>query len=250
MVMQISRGRARIGVLVPFTNTNLEADMAMLCPGGVTMHYARMGGYDLDEVPDENQMASLGSSDLSGPLALLAGAKPDVILYGCTSATLTHGPEFDRTLSSKIRRDYGVPAITAAGALVFALQSLGINCTAFASPYVKNINKTAIAFLQNSGVKVVSSAGVDDQLDNYGQGSLTPEQVCQMARRADSDTAQAIVLSCTDMRAVETVTQLELELNKPVITSNLAMLFASLQHINVSAAEINCGALFRQESHS
>ena len=33
-----SRGRARIGVLVPFTNTNLEADMALLRPSGVSHH--------------------------------------------------------------------------------------------------------------------------------------------------------------------------------------------------------------------
>lgn len=221
--------------------------MALLCPSGVTLHFSRMGGYDLDQIPDENQMAGMGDSDLSGPLKLLAGAKPDVILYGCTSATLTHGPAFDRNLSQRIKRDYAIPAVTAAGALVLALKSMGIKQIAFASPYVENINKTAIAFLQDSGFDVVSTAGIDDELDNYGQGSLTPEKICEMARQADHQAAHAIVLSCTDMRAVETVAQLESELNKPVITSNQAMLFASLPYINVSPAEIDCGALFRQE---
>ena len=70
---QGSRGRARIGVLVPFTNTNLEADLAMLCPPGVTLHYARLGDYDEDEIPDEKQMAGLGDADLSEPLRLLMG---------------------------------------------------------------------------------------------------------------------------------------------------------------------------------
>ena len=52
-----SRGSGRIGVLVPFTNTNLEPDMALLRPPGVSMHFARLGGYDLDAIPDAGQMA-------------------------------------------------------------------------------------------------------------------------------------------------------------------------------------------------
>ena len=67
--MHNSRGRARFGILVPFTNKNLEPDMALLQPEGVSMHFARMGGYDADEIPDEAQMQGLGAADLEEPLA-------------------------------------------------------------------------------------------------------------------------------------------------------------------------------------
>ncbi|MCP4379144.1 MAG: Asp/Glu racemase, partial [bacterium] len=50
-----SRGRARIGVVVPVTNTNLEPDMQLLRPDGVSIHFARSGGYDVDAIPDEKQ---------------------------------------------------------------------------------------------------------------------------------------------------------------------------------------------------
>ena len=33
------RARTRIGVLVPFTNTNLEPDMVRLCPPGCTLSF-------------------------------------------------------------------------------------------------------------------------------------------------------------------------------------------------------------------
>ena len=81
----------------------------------------------------------------------------------------------------------------------------------------------------------------------YGQGNLLPDQVCNLARKANSEHSQAIVLSCTDMRAVETVDKLESELNKPIITSNQAMLFSALVHINFTVKKISCGALFKQE---
>ena len=59
-----SRGRARLGIVVPFSNTNLEPDMQMLRPSGVSLHFARAGGYDLDEVPDSNQMRQFALASL------------------------------------------------------------------------------------------------------------------------------------------------------------------------------------------
>src|SRR6516164_5915357 len=47
-----SRTRVRIGVVVPFSNTNLESDMILLRPAEASLHFARAGGYDLDATPD------------------------------------------------------------------------------------------------------------------------------------------------------------------------------------------------------
>ena len=149
--MTQSRGRARFGVLVPFTNSNLEPDMALMRPKCVSLHIARMGGYDADEIPDEGQMQNLGAADLDDPLRLLAGVKPDVIFYGCTSATLTHGPEFDRALAARIRAESGAETVTAAGALVHALRTLDATRIGFASPYVPAINNMAIGFRAEMG---------------------------------------------------------------------------------------------------
>ena len=226
-----SRGKARIGVLVPFTNTNLEADMALLRPDGVSVHFARLGGYDVDEIPDASQMAGLGSANIDDTLRMLSGAKPDVIMYGCTSATLTHGPAFDTDLASKIARQSGAGTVTAAGALVAALQTLEVTQIGFASPYVARINDDAITFLAGSGIDTVRRSEVSEALDNYGQGELTPQKVFDLGLAADHPDAQAVVLSCTDMRSVEIIDRLESEIGKPVITSNQAMLFAAMQHL-------------------
>jgi maleate isomerase/arylmalonate decarboxylase len=233
--------------VVPFTNTNLEPDMALLRPRGVSMHFARLGGYDIDEIPDAAQMSGLGAADLDEPLRLLAGVRPDVILYGCTSATLTHGPAFDRDLASRAEAMTGAKAVTAAGALVTALTALGARRIAFASPYVDEINDQAIAFLAESGFETVSKAGVGVALDNYGQGEMTPEAVFDLGRSADSLEAEALVLSCTDMRSVETLERLEQALGKPVVSSNQAMIFAALRHLDLPPDCIRCGRLFREQ---
>lgn len=241
--MTPSRGMARFGLLVPFTNTNLEPDMALLAPERVSLHVARMGGYDQDAIPDAAQMHGLGAADLDEPLRLLQGVRPDVILYGCTSATLTHGPEFDRALAARIKADSGAETVTAAGALVHALATLGAKRIGFASPYVAAINDMAVAFLAQTGVEAVARSEVGSALDNTGQGAMTPQAVHDLGLAADHPEADAIVLSCTDMRSVETIAALERALRKPVISSNQAMAFQARQAIGLDAPVSGYGQL-------
>lgn len=247
--MRPTRGRARLGILVPFTNTNLEPDIALMCPQGVSLHVARMGGYDENEIPDESQMQGLGLADLDGPLRLLMGAKPDVVLYGCTSATLTHGPEFDASLSRKIRTHSGAATVTAAGALVRALNALQARRIGFVSPYVPAINDLAVRFLKECGIDVVARSEVTSALDNEGQGALTPEAVFDLGLRAQHEEADALVLSCTDMRSLEVLDRLEATTGLPVISSNQAMMFAALQELQINDTFAGLGSLLRRDVH-
>lgn len=227
------RGRARLGLLVPFTNTNFEPDMGLMAPQDVICLSARMGGYEAEAIPDAAQMQGLGTSDLTEPLRLLAGAKPDMVLYGCTSATLTHGPAFDADLAGQIKRQSGAACVTAAGALIAALRALGASRISFAAPYVSQINAQAVAFLAGHGIETVRQAAVSETLDNDGQGAMTPEEVVALARRAMHPQAEALVLSCTDMRAAEVIAVLEAETGCPVVTSNQALLFAALSTLGL-----------------
>lgn len=245
-----SRGVARIGLLVPFTNTNLEPDIALLAPPGVTVHAARLGGYDIDEIPDISQMVGLGAADIDEPLRLIGGVRPDVVLYGCTSATLSHGVSFDRDLSERVSAISGAKTITAAGALVAALGLLNIEKIAFASPYVASLNDLAIAFLADSGFETVSRADYPVALGNYGQGDLSPDTVYDLGMRANSENAEALVLSCTDMRSVETIERLETAIGKPVVTSNQAMMRVALDHLGLPSPDLSLGRLLSDRTVS
>lgn len=239
-----ARDRGRIGVLVPFTNTNLEPDLMMMRPPGTTLHFQRLGGYDVDEIPASGQMAGLGASDITHDLQMIAGVRPDVVLYGCTSATLTHGPAFDADLAKRIRENSGASCFTAAGALVSALKVLGIAKAGFSSPYVGEINDQATDFLQSNGIEIVKRADIGRPLSNYGQGELTPQEVFELACKADDRDAEAIILSCTDMRSAEAVSTIEKALGKPVVTSNQALVFCTLRTLGIPRHDRLPGRLF------
>ena len=239
-----SRSGHKIGVLVPYTNVNLEPYMAMMCPPGCTMHFERLGDYDIDEVPGSEQMARLGASDLTETLRLISGVRPAAVLYGCTSATLTHGRAFDRDLADLIRDRSGAVSLTAAGALVEAVGALGVTRVGFSSPYLGEINDQAVAFLASEGIETVERADIGRALGNYGQGELTPDEVIALALRVARPGVAAIVLSCTDLRAAEAVDRIEAETGLPVVTSNQAMIFALCRALSLPRPAGAPGRLF------
>lgn len=236
----------RIGVLVPFTNTNLEPEMMRMCPRGASVHFTRIGGYPVVEIPASDQMQDMCQADISEALTLIAGVQPDVVLYGCTSATLTHGLDVDRNLAVRINAATGAKAITAAGAMLTALGDLGANKVEFASPYVGEVNAQAIRFLADAGIETVKCADVGKALSNHEQGALTPDDVFDLAAWADCEDAQAIVMACTDLRAVDAIRKIEAELSKPVVTVNQAMMFSVMKEFSRNPLAPAFGRFFDQ----
>ena len=120
-----------------------------------------------------------------------------------------------------------------AGALVGAVHALGVSRVGFSSPYLGEINTQAMDFLTQNRITTVKCADIGRELGNYGQGELTPDEVFDLAMQADHPKAEAIILSCTDMRAVEAIDRIETALDKPVVTSNQAMMFALMRALDL-----------------
>jgi len=184
-------------------------------------------------------------SSLDQNLSDLKDARVDVIAYGCTSATLSEGPEFDDEFCKKITLDTGIPAITTAGALVEAIKGMGVKHVSFTSPYVKRLSREATDYLAASGISVLKEVAFDKELSSLEQNALTPQDAFDMALKANHDDAEAIVISCTDYRALEAIEAIEKALDKPVITSNQALIYACLKRLGISTRDISgAGRLF------
>jgi maleate isomerase len=238
----------RIGLIVPSSNTNLEPDCLMLAPSGVTVHSVRSGGYDVNVVPDSGEMRRFVRQSADEYLRLLTDARVDIIAYGCTSGTLSDGPEFDRQFCAELARKSGRPAITTAGALIEAIRSVCATRVAFTSPYVKRLSREGVDFIRNCGIDVVKEVTFERDLSSIEQNALTPQDAYDMAVRANHPEAQAVVISCTDYRALEAVPAIEQRLGKPVITSNQALIFVCLERLGIDGKHLTAGGrLFMQQ---
>ncbi|MFT5218302.1 MAG: maleate isomerase [Planctomycetota bacterium] len=238
----------RIGMIVPASNTNVEPDSLMLSPPGLTLHFTRSGGYDINAIPDSDEMRRYVRQDLDQQIKLLSDSRVDLIAYACTSATLSEGPEFDRQFCAELSEKSGCPAVTTAGAIIEAIKSLGAERVAFTSPYVKALAAESVAFIEQCDIEVVRQHGFDTELSSLQQNALTPADAYRMGIETDHPDAQLLVISCTDYRALEAVPALEKALNKPVITSNSALMYCCLQRLNLDCGALSAGGrLFRDK---
>jgi maleate cis-trans isomerase len=81
-----------------------------------------------------------------------------------------------------------------------------------------------------------------------GQGYCQPEEVLRLARSCVVPGAEALVVSCTNLRTFEVIAELERETGLPVVTSNQATLWALLARAGREARGRGLGRLLELSS--
>lgn len=210
-----------IGLIVPPTNTVNEAEWKRIAPAL---------RFPLVRMPLHAHADEALYRDLRTALEALRPEAPDVIAYACTASSMVLPLD---TLSAFIEREAQVPGVATAPALVHACRALGLERIALATPYHDALNEHEKAFFEACGIRVLSMKGL-----GIGAGGaheyvriarVPPEEVYAHCLSAWVSQADGMVVSCTDFRTLDAVPRLERELGKPVVSSNLATLWAALR---------------------
>ena len=235
--------RAKIGVIVPPTNTANEAEWQQLLPAEVTLHTARMPLHT-DTTSDVGRAALY--RDIEHHAAQLAMANVNVIAYSCTAGSLVNPVT---ALAEHVTRVTGIAAVTTVQAIVQALEMLNIRSLAIVTPYHDALNEHEERFFEDIGFEVVNITGL-----GYGENGpaefrniarVQLDAVVELVCAADRPDADAILVSCTDLATLPVIDSLEASLGKPVISSNSATLWASLRAVGVIDSVIPGGTLLR-----
>ena len=234
--------RARLGLIVPPTNTVNEAEWARLMPEGVTFHSHRMPLHtDAESGPGRAALLA----DLEAVFALLGQCGADVIAYACTAGSMVTPAD---ALPGELTARTGRAAVTTAAAIVAALRALGVRRLAVATPYAQALNDHEAHFLADHGFEVLKLAGLGIGAGGpreYPRIARTPlEAVAAHARGAMVPGAEALLISCTDFPTLPLIAPLEAELGVPVVSSVTATLWAALREAGIADAPAAGGRLF------
>lgn len=235
--------KARIGLIVPSTNTVNEPEFWRLAPPGVTIHTSRV--LLLGQATPASYFRMAEAIDRAAEE--LATAEVDVIAYGCTSGSIICPlPELLRKMSEKT----GTPATATAGSVVAALRAFGVERVALGTPYVDFVNQAEKKFLEDYGFRVTSMFGMElghTQEERRSINRVPPEALFQLARRIDRPDAQAIFISCTALASLDVIAELEREFAKPVIISNLACFWSCLRLLGLRTPIRGYGRLLEEK---
>lgn len=204
---------------------------------GAGLPVAHIYGTDLHAIPE---LLDLGSPDkLRHGAELLAPHQPEAVVWACTSGSFVYGPRGARDQVDALATAAGVPATSTSLAFVDAVRALGVRTVAIAASYPDDVAELFVEFLADAGITVVSmrSAGIDTAAE---VGTLTAEQVRQLAVANDHPDAEALLIPDTAMHTLAVLPELEAALGKPVLTANQVTIWAGLR---LAGAAVTCPAL-------
>lgn len=219
---------ARIGLIVPSTNSVVEPELTSHAPGGVAFYATRV---PVAEVATEaEKVASIVAmrDRLPAAAAELGSLGPAALAYACTSGSFLKGRDVDAETCTALRTASGVPSYTTSTAMVAALNALGVRRLAVVTPYIAPVAAGAVSYLEQSGFEVVGRADLG-LLSNLEKGRLPASASEELVRRVDLSSADAVMVSCTNWRTLDRLAALEQNTGLSVVSSNLATLWAGLR---------------------
>ena len=233
---------ARLGVLVPAGNPTIEPELYRMAPAGVTIHFARLSSLAGDPgAADGMERRTLGYLD-SVPEAArsLADLRPGVVVIAHTAVSYLTGFAAEPALLARLAGLTTAQPLTAARAILAALEHLGVRRLALATPYPETIAAAGRRYWEAAGLEVVSHQGLPGVQNIYAE---TEARAYELGRTADAPAAQAVLVSGTGLPTAGIVERLERDLGKPVITSQTATLWRALGMLGIGDPVRGYGAL-------
>jgi len=227
-----------IGLIIPSSNRLTEPQFNAYAPPGVGIHVTRLRMTGKFRKP---------LSELKRPLVeaaeALSDVKPAMIVFHCTANSMESGLAHEKAIIEIIEQASGCPTITTAQAITQAFDRFGIKKLVLISPYVKATNQLEVNYLTETGYTVLHELGLG--LETHAYSTVTPQEWKNIVKENTRTDADGYFLSCTNTRMIEAVEDLENDLDKPVVNSNQATLWACLKKLGVVHTDKKLGRLFQ-----
>ncbi|MFQ5858625.1 MAG: Asp/Glu racemase [Anaerolineae bacterium] len=224
----------RVGLLIPSSNTVMEVDFYRSLPASVSVHTGRMY---MESTTVQGEELMLDEHAI--PTAkILATAKPDVVVFGCTSAGALRGNAYDTELCQRISEVTGRPTISVIESVRSKLRSTRSTKVAVLTPYVDELNRRIKASVEADGIEVVAIHGMGISI-NFDLALVQPTEIVEFARQrlGTRPPVDTLFISCTNYQAVSALPLLKEIYNVPVVTSNQAALEAVCRALAVKPTD-------------
>lgn len=230
----------RIGLIALATDHTSELDFARICdPEEVGVYVARIN-YENPTTPENLKLTGPKLTEAAG--LILPDEHLDVVAYGCTAASVVLG---DETVANYIQQAKpGSKCVTPTSAAFAAFEALGVNKVSVLTPYSPLVTEELTTYFSRNGLDVVNwnCFGLDD---DRKMARVSRSSIIASAVETINDTAEALFISCTALRAAVCVDEIERITGKPVVTSNQAVVWRSLRLAGIDRKIPGYGRLFQ-----
>lgn len=227
--------RAKIGILIPASNTIVEPEMALLQPLGVTNHIGRMSRSRRPAHDLELYKKYLGNSvDMASAIDLLTACEPNLIVHGHSVDSFVGGLSGAHAMKAQMEAmSSGIPVILPSLAILRALEvlkkprKLGI-----LTPWMAPADEACKAFFEAAGYDVLAIKGlqhptpIDIATADAGLLNRTVDEVNVAG-------VECIIKVGTNSAMARLVADMERRIGKPVLTVNVTTYWAGLRFLGI-----------------
>ena len=241
--------RAKIGVIIPSTNTAVEYDIGKIQSRGVTWHPARFWVESPGLSNDEEfiQFLELIRNEIPVSIRDVLTSNPTHIMMGMSAETFWGGIEGNEQFIKRVTDQIGdLGLTTGANACADALKLLNVRSIAVLTPYQEVGDKQVDSFFRDMGYDVKAVKGL--RCESATSIADTPDQVViDAVKEIDADNVDAIVQVGTNLSTLDMFPTIEKWLGKPCLSINTVTAWHALRACGVNDQFDGMGQLF--ENH-
>ena len=172
---------------------------------------------------------------------ILPDEKIDCVVYACTSGTIAAGYN---SIEKKVKIAKPEAKVTTPStAAIKALKKLKIQKLSIFTPYSKRLNDEVVEYFKKENFEVTSNSYFDIESD-IDIGKVDQNYLYEVLSKIDLKDADALFVSCTALPVLPIIDKLEKKLNKPVLSSNQALIWDTLENIGKNNSVKGFGKLF------
>ena len=235
-----SKPNPRIGLITLASDFRIEKDFNNIIYGkNIDLFCNRIKCYN----PLTNETLKKMADDITDVTKeILPDQKLDCVAYGCTSGSIAAGYDsiFEKVNKAKPNTKVSTP-ITAA---IKGMKKLGIKNLSIFTPYTSEINDSVADFFNKENFKI-NDMNYFDIASDLDIGKVDSNHLFSVLKKIDLSKSDALFVSCTALPVLSLINDLEKELNKPVISSNQALIWDCLELINSNNNIEGFGRLFK-----
>ncbi len=239
-VDQSLNAQKKIGLIVLASDYTIDQEFRNLFPiANLDYYQARIENSPIITPETLSAMKSKIQSTLK---LILPGDKLDIVGYGCTSATVVLGE--DEIFSSIKSVHPNAKCTTPITAALKAFEALEAKKIAVITPYTEDVNFYISEYIKRSGYSLTAFSSFNEKRDPIVASIDRDSIIAGVKETIQGKKIDMVFISCTSIRFLDFVPQLEELIGIPVTTSNHAMAWHCMRLGGVKNTLPNLGQLF------